>query len=177
MFHKHQNRLIGVMVISTLLLCITYEAVNAESQSNDDKIFISSYVKICILKEPAQGQQGWQPRAGVKIVTKEGETGVTGDNCYIEIPVYNKEPLELIKIKIGGKTFEVPTFGPKDGIKGGDIGSVYFSPKGKIYISIYTCPDVYEYLKKNYKLDVHPYDKDKDGKPKLEPQYPCNDSE
>ena len=144
-------------------------SVNAE----DEKVFISSYVRICILQEPKQGQKGWQPRKGVKIVTEEEEEGITGDVgiCSVNIPVYNKEPLELIKVKIAKKTYEVPTFGPKEGIRG-DYGSVFFSPQGKMYLSINTCPDVYDYLKEKYGFDVHPYDKGKELQPDGECRYP-----
>lgn len=176
MFNKYHYWVLGLIIgMCVFSVYFVYNYGSAEAQSNNEKVFVSSYVKVSISRNPKKGEgEGWKPHVGVKVETAEGETGTTGENGYVEIPVYDKAPFELIKIKIGGKTFEVPTFGDKEGIKGGEIGCIHFSPTGKQYISIYTCPDVYDYLKKTYKLDVHPYDKDKNGKPKLDySQYSC----
>lgn len=176
MFNKQQYWMIVLMAGMILFGgFVENNYAQEESQPQIEKVFVSSYVHVSISRNPKKGEgEGWKPFVGVKVVTEEDESGVTGDNGYVEIPVYTKAPFELIEIKIGGRTFEVPTFGEKEDIKGGLIGSIHFGPDAKQYISIFTCPDVYDYLKKTYELDVHPYDKDKDGNPKLDhSQFSC----
>ncbi|MDM8539155.1 hypothetical protein QUF70_20570, partial [Desulfobacterales bacterium HSG17] len=116
-----------IIAVSIFILLATQ--MNTSALTGNDKEFYScpenerplspkSFIKLGIYKRPNKEQKGWQPRAGVKIETEEKVVGETDRNGWLKIPVYCKEPLEVIKIRIEGKIRKVPTFGPKKNIKG-----------------------------------------------------------
>lgn len=172
---------VTIMLLSLLVACATTQNTDIpmENSHTEKEQFYSypeggkpltaiSQIKLGVYKNPEADQRGWQPRGGVQVETEEGEMGITAENGWVQIPVYYKEPLELIKIKVDGRIRNVPTFGPKKGIRGGSVGGVYIAPNGTMYLSVNSCPDTYEYLKTNYGLRLSPSDKN------VHPTYECH---
>ena len=162
----------GIMVIAISIasVFIYYKNTYAEEKfectpkRNDQQLTAPSVVKIGLYTKPEQGQKGWQPRGGVEIKTEECEVGITDEGGWVKIPVYSKQPFELITVQIMDRVYKVPTFGAKEGLKTGKGDGVYFSPDWILYTSTDACPDTYEYLKKTYGLKLEPSNKKVSGK-------------